>query len=179
MNTIHDLSDSRAGRVLLHALCTLQRPAHFLWHWRGILRELHRRRYAICYPTIGAVLMLAATLVSTASALAQGTYLSAPDGNPTNAVVVAPGGKVGFGTTTPEAKIEIRNDAAQEISALRLTESHPAISGDVIKLEFVGDSQDSGVEVLRELARIQAHNIQTDSHRGYLSFWTMHTTELQ
>ena len=38
---------------------------------------------------------------------AQGTYLNAPDGNPTNAVVVAPGGNVGIGTTNPLARLEV------------------------------------------------------------------------
>jgi hypothetical protein len=39
----------------------------------------------------------------------QGTYLSAPDGNPTNAAVVAPGGNVGIGTTSPTAQVDVRN----------------------------------------------------------------------
>jgi hypothetical protein len=35
------LTSSRTGRVLLHALCALQRPSHCSWHWRGILREFN------------------------------------------------------------------------------------------------------------------------------------------
>lgn len=42
-------------------------------------------------------LSLAALAALPGMAFAQGTYLSAPDGNPTNALIVANGGNVGVG----------------------------------------------------------------------------------
>jgi len=33
------LTQSRLGRVVLHALCLLRRPGHARWHWLGIIRE--------------------------------------------------------------------------------------------------------------------------------------------
>jgi len=84
--------------------------------------------------------------------------------------------RVGIGTTAPEAKVQIQNAAAASISALRIEESSPATTGDVLKLEFFGDGP--GDSTIRELARIQAHNIQTGSHHGYLSFWTMQSTTI-
>ena len=33
------LTKSRLGRVVLHALCLLRRPANARWHWLGIVRE--------------------------------------------------------------------------------------------------------------------------------------------
>ena len=84
--------------------------------------------------------------------------------------------RVGIGTTGPSAKVQIQNAAAASISALRIEESSPATTGDVLKLEFFGDGP--GDSTIRELARIQAHNIQTGSHHGYLSFWTMQSTTI-
>ncbi|MCI0539319.1 MAG: tail fiber domain-containing protein [Verrucomicrobiales bacterium] len=52
-------------------------------------------------------LSLAALAALPAMALAQGTYLSAPDGNPTKAVIVANGGNVGIGTTTPRRALHV------------------------------------------------------------------------
>jgi hypothetical protein len=46
------------------------------------------------------------------AASAQGTYLSAPDGDPTNALVVAPGGNIGIGTTEPLGKLSISPNPA-------------------------------------------------------------------
>lgn len=37
------LSETKSGRVLLHALCLLRCPRHAAWHWRGMLREFGRR----------------------------------------------------------------------------------------------------------------------------------------
>ncbi len=35
------LASRRMGRVLLHTVCAF-RDYHWAWHWRGILREIHR-----------------------------------------------------------------------------------------------------------------------------------------
>ena len=56
-------------------------------------------------------LSLAACLGLPAAALAQGTYLSAPDGNPTNALTVANGGNIGIGTATPSEKLHVQGNA--------------------------------------------------------------------
>ena len=35
-----NLGDFKLGRIVLHLLCFV-RTGHLLWHWHGILRELH------------------------------------------------------------------------------------------------------------------------------------------
>lgn len=40
---VNFLSQTKSGRVLLHALCLLRCPRHAAWHWRGMLREFGRR----------------------------------------------------------------------------------------------------------------------------------------
>jgi len=35
------LTNSNAGRMILHLICLLRNPRHARWHWRGILREFH------------------------------------------------------------------------------------------------------------------------------------------
>jgi len=35
------LVKSRAGRVILHAVCAT-RDHHWAWHWQGIIREVNR-----------------------------------------------------------------------------------------------------------------------------------------
>jgi hypothetical protein len=39
MNEI--LAKNRTGRVILHTVCAF-RDHHWAWHWRGIVREIHR-----------------------------------------------------------------------------------------------------------------------------------------
>jgi len=53
------------------------------------------------------LLTLAAACGLPALALAQGTYLSAPGGDPTNALAVAPGGNVGIGTAAARSKLHV------------------------------------------------------------------------
>jgi hypothetical protein len=42
-------TQSKPGRVLLHALCWLRHPANLRWHWEGIVRELAREQ--TCFNT--------------------------------------------------------------------------------------------------------------------------------
>ncbi|MBC8095666.1 MAG: hypothetical protein H7Y43_07625 [Akkermansiaceae bacterium] len=37
---LSNLAGFRLGRIVLHLLCYV-RTGHLLWHWRGVLRELH------------------------------------------------------------------------------------------------------------------------------------------
>lgn len=39
---LSNLAGFRLGRIVLHLLCCV-RTGHLLWHWRGVLRELHFR----------------------------------------------------------------------------------------------------------------------------------------
>ncbi|HEY9171278.1 MAG TPA: hypothetical protein VI136_03235 [Verrucomicrobiae bacterium] len=40
MNDLTALSATKAGRIILHVICALRRPANWRWHARGIAREL-------------------------------------------------------------------------------------------------------------------------------------------
>jgi hypothetical protein len=87
---------------------------------------------------------MAATLVGLAiaalpdPALAQGTYLSAPDNNPTNAVVVAPGGNVGIGTASPYSKLHVQGGSSD--IRLHRDDGTPVayVSGDPSSTEATG-----------------------------------------
>ena len=56
---------------------------------------------------------------------AQGTYLSAPDGNPTNALIVAPGGNIGIGTG-PGVRLDVSGP--------------PLVNGDARHLLYLTDN---------------------------------------
>src|ERR1043166_9094002 len=40
-HTQNRLAEFKLGRIVLHLLCCCQ-DRHFLWHWRGILREVSK-----------------------------------------------------------------------------------------------------------------------------------------
>jgi hypothetical protein len=40
------LATNRMGRVVLHTVCAF-RDHHWAWHWRGILREVHKNAHRV------------------------------------------------------------------------------------------------------------------------------------
>jgi hypothetical protein len=74
-------------------------------------------------------------LASTPSAFAQGTYLSAPDGNPERALVVDNDGSVGIGTANPVSKLQVEGGTSDvairrgDGSAAAYLSGNPAVSG--------------------------------------------------
>jgi hypothetical protein len=63
-------------------------------------------------------LTIAAVCSLPLAGFSQGTYLSAPDENPTNALVVAPGGNVGIGTSQPERRLDVRGGVSASPGAI-------------------------------------------------------------
>jgi hypothetical protein len=99
-------------------------------------------------------LTLAAVCCLPFAGFAQGTYLSAPDGSPTNALIVAPGGNVGIGTSNPGSLLSLFGRNPE----LRITQDPAVAGGGTLRITAAGD--------LSNKAKIEMQSIILETTSG-------------